>query len=645
MDCLVGKEHKESLVVRLHSEGVVEVEFLDDGFLAEENIPRDKPLERFSVVSDLLSRAKRAVEHLNSYWPEKTGFLEGLLEVDRTEKIPVKRMSYSELVHFSEEIISPAERSANSLQHRLQGIDSRISELKSTVDRYLPFKNLGLDSKYFEESPFLHTVVGILQKENVGLLEEGLYSKLESRYLLVKLSGESENVAIVAIVLKEDADLLEDSIRKMRLNRLSVDVSGKFDDILANAELDLNVLSKEKAEVEESFSKMSLEYKPRLHLVAELLEIEKQKCEVFARCGSTENTILLRLWTPQTKSKCVENLIEATTEGNCAIVKTTDLEDAPVLLDNPQWVRPFESLTKMFSLPRYNQLDPTLLLAPTFILFFGMMFSDFIYGVILILAAFLLHRNYGRYSNSIKDASVLVAYFGFSSMFFGLLTGSFLGDFAGKYIFGNETGSQAIALWLDPLYNGNMMTYIPLVFAIGFAHVFSGYFFGAYDALRRRQYKAALLDYVSLMLFPIGLILYATKITSIGLLLSAGSLLLVFLGSGIMGLYLKVSGMLGNVVSYARLLALMASSSGIAMAINFLASMSMSIPYFGLILSPLVFIAGHIVNLGLNMLGSFVHTLRLHYVEFFGTFYEGGGVEFTPFTEDRRYSKIVEEVK
>jgi len=642
MDCLVDKEYKDCLVSKLHSKGVVEIEFLEDQFLTESSVARDKPLESISKVSDLLLRAKRAIDHLKPYSQMEVSFLEDMLEIDKSQQVSVKAMSFDELVQYSEGLLSPAEQSIAQLQSKIQAVDLRISELKSMVDKYSPYKGFALDSKYFADSPYLHTIIGLMPKESVVLFEESLSNKFGKMYVLEKFAEKNENNILVISVLKEDSEILEDIARKSQLNKLTIDVSGRFDGILILAESDLKKLSAERLELEKSFRKAGLEHYPKILAVAEVLEIEKQRCEVFIKCGSTENTTLMRLWTPQKNSEEVERLIEKETGGVCAVLKTTEFEDAPVLLNNPKWIKPFESLTRMFSLPKYNQIDPTMLLAPTFTLFFGMMFCDFVYGVLLILAAFMLYKKYGVYSKSIKDFSLILTYFGLSSMFFGLLTGSFFGDFVGKYVLGHESGSQAIALWLDPLYNGNMMVYIPLVFAIGFVHVFSGYFFGAFDAFRKKQYKTAFMDYVSLMLIPIGLAIYVTKNSSIGLAISAVSLLLVFIGSGKLGLYIKVSGMLGSVVSYARLLALMASSSGIAMTVNFMASMSMSIPYVGIVLGPLVFVGGHLINLALNMLGSFVHTLRLHYVEFFGTFYEGGGVEFTPFMESRKYSRLIE---
>jgi V/A-type H+-transporting ATPase subunit I len=353
----------------------------------------------------------------------------------------------------------------------------------------------------------------------------------------------------------------------------------------------------------------------------------------------------MRLWTPAKKKRKVLALIEEETEGLCSIEVEENLTDAPILLENPPVIRSFEMLTKLFSPPKYREVDPTPFIAPTFALFFGLMLTDAVYGTVLALAAWQIAERYGRYSKSLKDVCVILMACGVSAVFWGILTGSILGDFLGKYVLGG-VGSQTVAVWLDPMYGKNAVTFLALVVTIGLAHLFTGYAIGLYYALKDGRTRDALLTYGSWFILAggVAIIILAgsgklpENTRYAGYLISAVGVALSLMRSSFMAL-MEITGLVGNALSYARLLALALTTSGIAMTFNFLASNAVKVPYVGFLLAALVFIFGHVMNILINTLGGFVHSLRLHYLEFFGTFYQGGGREFTPFTEERKYTK------
>jgi len=647
MDCLVSKEFRESLASQLHSEGVAQIEFLDDSLLEKQDISRDSPAQRVSLVSELIVRSKRILDSLEPYCVEGGGFLENLLGVSKTERLVVRELSFNELLEEAREVINPAEESLNELQSRLGEIEKKTAELNALVERYSPFRGLGLHSSDFEDSHYAHKAVGVIPTESLPALEQALSEKLSPLFVLQKLAVKDENSVVVLVAMKHDVDTLDDLLRRGRFTKLSVDLHGKFDDALSDAKTQLENLSQEKSAVEHSLTELSRKSGAGLLAVTELLEIETQRCEIFTSCGSTENTTYMRLWVPLKDSGRVEELIKTESKNHCAIQKSTNLDDAPVLLSNPWWLRPFEGLTHMFSPPKYNQMDPTLLIAPTFILFFGFMMSDFFYGLGFIAAALFLNAKYARYSPSIKDLCFILVCFGVSAMFFGVLTGNYLGDFVGKYVLGSS--SQEISLWLDPLYDANAITVLVLALCVGVIQVYSGYFFGFLDKMRRGELKAAVTEQLSwfviaagvgmfaLTLYPQGNPVLGQAYARLSALVFIAGFLLLMLSSGLMA-FMDLSGLLGRIMSYSRLLALTLTTSGMAVAFNMLASLSLSIPYVGWVLAPLIFVGSHTAILMLNALGSFVHSIRLHYVEFFGTFYSGGGVEFRPFKEERRYT-------
>ena len=644
VDCVVYERFRDGLLSRLHSSGLAQVDFVDEDFLAENSLfrPASYGIEQ---LSELLSKSKELIELLSRYSEQQVGFLDSTLGVDRTPKTSVKEMGLQELFDSSAAFLNPRLQEFKSCEERTAFLRSRQKDITSKLSVYRPLVNLKHPLDFFGLSERLYVVVGFLPTENMPQLEESLRTELGGLYFTSKFDEKDGLAFITAASLASLSQSLDKALALNRFTPMDVEREGFVAERIRELSAQLEAVDKEISEKEAQMSDFAFRNYSQALVTQELLEIGKQKQDVCVNLASTGRTLLIRMWVPAKKFNELEELINFECEGLCIIDVQKNPADAPVLFDNPKIFQPFEMLTRMFSMPTYNQVDPTALLAPTFVLFFGFMFADVVYGILLIGIAYLLHRKYGEFSRSLSDFSLMLCWFGVSSMIFGVITGSYLGDFLGAYLLGNESGSQSVALWLDPMFNGNIMVYIGLAIVVGLVHTTLGYAFGGLDAVRRRDYKNAFLNYFTMVLLPIGLVSYALWNSTLGLIVSIVCLILVLFSSGVISFYLKVSGLLGNSVSYARLLALMAASSGISMTINFLTALSLSIPYAGFLIAPLIFIGGHVINLGLNVLGSFVHTLRLHYVEFFGTFYEGGGVEFVPFMEARKYSIVQKEVK
>ncbi|MCX6695195.1 MAG: V-type ATP synthase subunit I [Candidatus Altiarchaeota archaeon] len=642
VDCIVYERFREQLVDRLHSDGIVQVECLGDEFLKGNSLVKFRFGDDFKRVSELISKSRELVSTLSPYGVEDAGFIEGALDIDCTPKTFVTRMSFADLVDSSGRFVESSLSEAKLHEEGISILASKVKAVEEDIVKYGLLTRLKHPIEHFGLSSMLYSVVGHLPKDMLGGLTDSLAREFGGLYFASRFDERDGQCFMVAVVPASYSQELNKVLSGNQFRIIDVSGSGTVAERLERLSAELNSvkerLSQERCAMQDLYKRCYL----KALVTKEVLELQKQKCEVNINFALTGKTVLLRMWVPEGRYDALEEVIRE--ESGDLYILDVDREpvDAPVLLENPRLFRPFEMFTRMFSMPNYNQIDPTVLIAPTFVLFFGMMFADVVYGVLLFALAYWLGRSYGQYSKSIRDFSRILTYFSFSTILFGFLTGSFFGDFLGTYVIGSEKGSQAVALWLDPLYNGNMMTYLVLVFSVGFAHVLLGYFSGGFDAVRRKQYKTALMDYASMILMPVSAVAYFLTGSTAFLAVCAVSLLAIFISSGVMGFYLKVSGVIGNVVSYARLLALMAAAGGISMTVNFMSSLMLSIPYAGVVIAPVVFIGGHTINLALNILGSFVHTLRLHYVEFFGTFYEGGGVEFSPFAESRKYSKLIQ---
>jgi len=334
-----------------------------------------------------------------------------------------------------------------------------------------------------------------------------------------------------------------------------------------------------------------------------------------------------------------------------------------VKLRNNKFTGPFNLVTEMYSLPSYKGLDPNPFIAPFFALFFGIMFADMAYGLILLLGGLLFLKK-AKPKGGMKNMAGLLIICGITTFIMGFLTGGFFGDavtVVGQ-MFGKEwtlvpnfgqitLGDVVISLPLNLLEGNNPLYMLIAAIALGFVHLMVGIIIGMYLKLRDGQWADALLNDLSwvVMLAGIGMMVLGkgSTLLYVGIAMLVLGTFLTNKGIGrITGLFGAVyngaTGWLGDLLSYARLMALMLAGSVIASVFNKLGALGGG-TVGGVILFIVVFLIGHTLNFGLNVIGCFVHTLRLQYLEFFGKWYRDGGRPFRPLTIKTKYVDITKE--
>lgn len=303
-------------------------------------------------------------------------------------------------------------------------------------------------------------------------------------------------------------------------------------------------------------------------------------------------------------------------------IKSADVEHAPVLLPNKGFSKSFESLLSFYSFPKYKEIDPSILMMLSFPLFFGFILGDVGYGVLSLLFFIYLKFRLPEL-NDMLNIMVLSA---ISSIVFGLWYGEYFG-FEPK-IFALEFHRTS-----DPT------TLLVIALAFGIIHLNIGLIIGIMNALQY-SIKKVFTDYVSWFILQIGILLIYLSTTTIGIggmqylgyICIFVTILLLYLGHGIQGI-IELPSLFTNVMSYARLMAVGLSSVVIAVSINEFSVPLIQSGIVGAIFGIVLFTTGHIFNIVLGNFESFLQALRLHYVEFFSKFYEGGGREFKPFGE------------
>lgn len=336
-------------------------------------------------------------------------------------------------------------------------------------------------------------------------------------------------------------------------------------------------------------------------------------------------------------------------------------EDVPILLSNNAYARNFEWVLGMYSYPKYGKFDPTFIMSIFYFVIFGLMFADAGYGLLLSAACFgIVH--WCRPRESMKRFLLMFGYCGISCMICGVLFGAYFGNFPLAFmenvlkIPASElprlsllpADAANIAVLFDPLQNP--MAFLVLSLAVGAVHLLAGMAVKAVLLCKEGKPLDALFDIGSYWLLFAGIgVIFLQKTAGLILLLLGVAAVVATQGRDKKGVMKLFGGLLGlydlisyasDLLSYSRILALGLAAGVIGQVVNILATLK-GASFIGFLLMIVVFCVGHVLNLAINVLGTFVHTSRLQYIEFFGKFYEDGGTPFKPVTPSDRYAEDI----
>ena len=397
--------------------------------------------------------------------------------------------------------------------------------------------------------------------------------------------------------------------------------------------------------------------------------MRKEKYEVLGRLSQTKHAFFITGYIPM---QAADAIARELAEAYGAHVEISDLEpdeERPVLLRNNKFAAPVEGVVESFGLPKRGEIDPCSITAFFYYILFGLMFSDAAYGIIMVfVCAFALIR-FKNMSPSMHNSVLLFLYCGLSTIFWGLMFGGFFGDFLEvvSTTFFN-TSWKTPTLWFNIM--DALMQMLVFCMLLGLIHLYTGLAIQFYQLMRQKRYKDAVYDVVFWFGLVTGLVFIlldsalfqgiaqmefhippvvvtvsgvVAAVCAVGIIATSGreSRGIKRFLKGLYGLY-GITSWLGDVLSYSRLMALGLATSVVGSVVNQMASMKGN-GVVGVIMFIVIFLLGHTLNFGINVLGAYVHTNRLQYVEFFGKFYEGGGRRFSPFQINSKYYSIKED--
>ena len=630
---LLGMEReREALLKAMQDMECVEISSIDG---SEEALKSGfaKPDDKALMSAQEASRAYRtALASLDRFAPEKKGMFR-------------KRQGVSRAAFFSAESEENARTAAETINkdtRRLGEIESERTKneaLRATLAPWLTvdaplggadgalavfFGTVGLNVTDDALKALADSLDGLLTWQQAS-------SDRSLRYLLVMCHGSVKERALSAL---RDLGFSTVSFRGM------TGTAKENDKALAE---NLAALEKERQEIEQRIAGLGGKREALLE-ASDRAAIALRREEAKSRLVGTDKVFLLEGWLPADRCAEIEKTLKPFT---CAIETREPTEDeypqVPVQLKNNKLTRPLNMVTEMYSLPAYDGVDPNPLMAPFFILFYGIMMADMGYGLLMILASIIITKK-SRPKGTSGQMFGLMFSCGISTFIMGALTGGFFGDFLPQLvgIINPDTTFKSLPALFTPL--DDTITILIGAMALGFVQIVTGMAISFVEKIKKGEIMDAIWEELTWWVVFAGIACMALGVTNIVLYVGLG---MVVVGSGwsakgfgkvtaIFGsVYNHVTGYFGDILSYSRLMTLMLAGSVIASVFNTLGAIPGNVVFF-----LLVSVAGNGLNFALNLLSCYVHDLRLQCLEYFGKFYKDGGKPFAPLAINTNYVDI-----
>lgn len=662
------KKDRKAVLEMLQRSGAVEI---DDTDMSEYGFEKMDTLSSQATFLKAISNIESALEILEKYEPEKKSVfaaLEGRKSIDVDEY-------YSSASRCSDCMNTVSK--INAQYKEIADTKADIIRKEAQIESLKPWNNLDVSLSYTgtkRTAAFIGTLPSSRDYDEIiaeySRICESLGYDFDSLMPDIEvISKSAELTYIFVLVHSRQKKEAEEILRNMGFARppfVSNEVpSEKINELLKEIDVLDEIIRMDEKGLKELASQRS-----NLKFMLDYYKMRVDKYEVLAKLNQSKRVFVISGYIPSSKAENLEEKLVQKYDTAVEVQDVTEEDDPPVLLKNNSFTAPVETVLETYSMPGRGEVDPTSVMAIFYYVLFGLMLSDAMYGLIMVIGCGLVLLKFKNLESGMKKSMQMFLYCGISTMFWGIMFGSYFGDVVtvvASTFFGKEIVIKP--LWFAPIENPMKM--LMFSFGLGIIHLFAGLAMKLYQLIKEKKYADAIYDVVFWYMLVGGGIVYlfslemfvnmagfnfilpktgATVAAVVAIIGAAGIILtggrssknpVKRLLKGMYELY-NVTGYLSDILSYSRLLALGLATGVIAQVFNKMGSMFGN-GVIGFILFLIVFVIGHSLNIGINLLGAYVHTNRLQFVEFFGKFYEGGGRKYQPFTINTKYYKIKEE--
>ncbi len=654
----------KDILEALQRKGVVEIENLN---IEDSVFYKDDTSAFQAQYQHLSSTAKEANEILSRYVPRKKGLLSSFKGREQ-----ITRQRYDELVNETPDIL----RIAYDIISCQKNIDTNLAEkvkYQSQLEVIQPWLSLDVPMN-FTGTATTRALIGKFAgaKTSTEILTElaAIIPEVEGIEVEI-ISSDSNQTCVFILTSRKDADTVSDALR-----RIGFEYPSYISPVIPKTrekEINKHLSNRDGRILEaENNIKAYAKYAEKLSFLEDYYVMKAERYAVYDDIVTSRNTFVLSGYIPEPDAEKLKRYLEDTFEAEVELEEATN-DDAPVKLKNNKFAEPTETVLATYSYPDRHEADPTSVMAIFYYVFFGLMFSDAGYGIVMALACAICLLKFKGMEQGLRKSLKMFFWCGISTTFWGLLFGSFFGDAVtviSETFFHTAPPNipgLVTPIWFNPV--DDPMRMLMFSFLLGIIHLFTGLAILIYNNIKKKDYLAVIYDSVSWYLLVgggitalltmdmvqniAGFTLPASYATVGGIMAGVGALIILIfsgresknpiirLAKGVYGLY-GTTSYLSDILSYSRLLALGLATGVIATVFNKIGSM-MGDSIIGILGFIVIFIIGHGVNIGINALGAYVHTNRLQFVEFFGKFYTGGGKGFNPFRINTKHYTVKEE--
>ncbi|MBF1053407.1 MAG: V-type ATP synthase subunit I [Parvimonas sp.] len=615
------------------------------------NFSKSDPIEEFDYLKDVevstvgnnyveeSTRIKWMIDYVGRFVEKEKG-LSALKKgpiVYTFNELEKEANSYDYITDFNE--LSEISKKIDSNNQKITAIDNSIKEISPWKSIKEPIEDLNSFRK-------LKFIMGYLPTKSLEKFRTSIIDLKSTYFEEIDIVGRNSYCIIFTNQLEKEA--IYENLRLNSFSEVNLEIKGVVSEEIQRLEDEKKILEEENSKLTDEIKKFTVNLQ-KMQSVYEYYQNLSLRNTVVSNFKATDKLDIIQGYIPADKENNFKELLEKLSASKVYLEiedAKKDDPDVPIILKNNKIASLFESVTKMYALPKYDEVDPTFILSIFYWIFFGMMVADFAYGLILFVGSGIALMTL-KFNDSTKKFLKFFFALSFSTMIWGLIYGSAFGDLI-------TLPTQILDSSKD------FMTVLMLSLAFGGVHLAFGLGMKAYVLIKNGNPMDAFYDvflwYLTLttvILVIVGKVITLPSIVNTiafyGMIV--GMLGIIAFGArdsksiagriagGLYSLY-GITSYIGDFVSYLRLMALGLAGGFIAVAINIIVKMLVGGGIVGIIFGVIVFVFAQLFNIFLSFLSAYVHTSRLMYVEFFSKFYEGGGKAFKKFRSENKYIEV-----